>query len=141
MGEPAFAAAAVIEESLERLAEQCGDPCQRVYQRLFQSHPDMEILFWRDGDGSIKGEMLSRVIEAILDFVGERRYADAMISNEMITHEGYDVPREIFSRFFEVFADVAKEMLGADWTPAFDVAWRDMLVEIDGFAQRTARVG
>jgi hypothetical protein len=33
----------------------------------------MQAQFWRDGNGLIKGEMLSRTFAAILDFVGPRR--------------------------------------------------------------------
>lgn len=135
MADPAFRHAAVIEASLELLAERCGDPTPLVYERLFAANPDMKALFWRDSDNSIKGEMLSRVFDAILDFIGERRYAGAMIGTEMITHEGYDVPRTIFATFFAVVAATAKDVLGPDWTPEFDAAWRELLSEIDDYAR------
>jgi hemoglobin-like flavoprotein len=136
---PAFAQAASIEASLERVAELCDDPTPVVYERLFAAHPHMRPYFWRDTNGAIKGEMLSRTFAAILDFVGDRRYADHMIGTEMITHEGYDVPREVFSTFFSVVRDAAREILGAEWTAEFEAAWEAMLVEIDGYAQRTPR--
>jgi hemoglobin-like flavoprotein len=140
MTDPAFRHAAVIEQSLERLAERCGDPTPLVYARLFEANPDMQALFWRDIDDSIKGEMLARVFEAILDFVGERRYAGFMIGNEMITHEGYDVPRAVFATFFAVVAAVAEEALGPEWSPAFAAAWTELLAEIDSFARRVPLV-
>lgn len=133
---PAFAAADQIEASLELLGER-GDPTDAIYARLFERHPQMKPYFWRDTNGAIKGEMLSRTFEAILDFVGPRRYADHMIGTEIITHEGYDVPRDVFATFFEVVRDTAREIFGADWTPAFETAWRDLLAEIDGFVQAT----
>lgn len=136
---PAFARAAEIENSLERLGELCGDPTPIVYARLFELHPHMEPYFWRDTNGAIKGEMLSRTFEAILDFVGARQYSDHMISTEMVTHEGYDVPREVFATFFSVVRDAARTVLGAEWTPALDSAWDDLLAEMDGFAGRTPR--
>jgi hemoglobin-like flavoprotein len=136
MENPAFRHAAVIEQSLELLAERCGDPTPLVYDRLFAANPDMAVLFWRDTDGTIKGEMLSRVFSAILDFIGDRRYADHMIGTEMITHEGYDVPREVFATFFAVVAATAEEVLGAEWTPEFAAAWGELLAEIDSFARK-----
>lgn len=135
---PAFAAADQIEASLELLAEG-GDPTEAIYARLFERHPQMKPYFWRDTNGAIRGEMLSRTFEAILDFVGPRRYADHMIGTEIITHEGYDVPREIFATFFEVVRDTARERLGQAWTPAIDTAWRDLLAEIDGYVRATGR--
>jgi len=136
----AFAYAAEIERSLELAAER-GDPTAAVYARLFAEQPQMQALFWRDADGAIKGEMLSQVFAAILDFVGERRYAALMIGNEIITHEGYDVPREVFATFFGVVARTLKAELGGDWTPDIDAAWTALLAELDAYVQATPRVG
>jgi hemoglobin-like flavoprotein len=137
----AFPYAAAIEESLERVSERCEDPTLLVYDRLFKAHPDMRAQFWRDADGAIKGEMLSRAFAAILDFVGERRYADVMIGNELITHEGYDIPREVFATFFGVVAETVRDILGDAWTAEMALAWREMLAEIDGYVQNTPRIG
>lgn len=131
----AFARAADIEASLELLAERDIDPTARVYARMFQQHPQMEPYFWRDTDGKIRGEMLSLAFSAILDFVGPRHYADHMIGTEMINHEGYDVPREVFATFFAIVRDALRDLLAADWTPAFETAWAEMLVEIEAFAR------
>jgi hypothetical protein len=136
----AFAHAAEIELSLE-LAAESGDPTEAVYERLFAEQPQMLALFWRDTDGSVKGEMLSRVFDAILDFVGPRRYADHMIGCEIVTHEGYDVPREVFATFFGVVARTLREQLGEAWTPAFDAAWTALLAELDAYVQATPLVG
>lgn len=141
MTSPAFARAHVIERTLELVGERGVDPTPRVYERLFAMHPQMQAHFWRDTTGAIRGEMLSRTFEALLDFVGERKYAGHMIGTEMVTHEGYDVPREIFSTFFGVVADTLHEMLADDWTAEMDGAWRDLLVEINGYAQRVPRTG
>lgn len=136
---PAFARAAAIEASLELLAELCDDPTPIVYRRLFAMHPHMEPYFWRDTNGAIKGEMLSRTFSAILDFVGDRRYAGHMIGTEMVTHEGYDVPREVFASFFGVVRDATQQILGAAWTPDMAGAWEDMLAEIQVFGEKTPR--
>lgn len=136
---PAFPHAAEIEQSLELLAERCGDPTPLVYAKLFERQPEMKPHFWRDTDHAIKGEMLARTFAAILDFVGERRYADMMIGTEMITHEGYDVPREVFATFFGTVRDTIREALGEDWTEAFEGAWAEMLAEIDCYVGVTPR--
>lgn len=131
--------AAEIESSLELLAERCDDPTPVVYDLLFERHPHMKPYFWRDANGAIKGEMLARTFAAILDFVGERRYADHMIGTEMVTHEGYDVPREIFTTFFAVVRDAVQTVLGPAWTPNLASAWEELLDEIDRFAGMTPR--
>eukprot|EP01042_Synura_sphagnicola_P016809 gene16809-21250_t len=62
-----------------------------------------------------------------------------MIGAEMVTHEGYDVPRETFATFFSVIRDAVEEVLGAEWTPKLSGAWAEMLAEIDHFAQQVPR--
>ena len=136
---PHFLHAAEIEASLALLAERVGDPTPGVYARLFARHPQMEVHFWRDANGAVKGEMLARTFDAIFDFVGERRYAGHMIGTEMVTHEGYDIPREIFATFFGVIRDTAREALGSEWSPAFETAWTALLAEIDDFVRAAPR--
>lgn len=130
---PAFAKAADIEASLELAAERCEDLTPHVYAHVFERHPEMKPHFWRDADDAIKGEMLSRTFSAILDFVGERNYADHMILTEMVNHEGYEIPRQVFATFFGFVRDAVREVIGADWTPEFARAWDELLAEIDSY--------
>jgi hypothetical protein len=51
-----------------------------------------------------------------------------------VTHEGYGVPPEVFGVFFVTVADTLREIVGAEWTPAVDEAWREMLRQMDWFA-------
>jgi hemoglobin-like flavoprotein len=126
--------ASVIERTLELAAEREADLTPRVYARLFAAHPEMEALFVRDTNGAVRGEMLARVFEMILDFIDRRAYAAQMIQCEVVTHEGYGVPPEVFGIFFETVADTLHEVLGSDWTPAVDASWRAMLDQMDWFA-------
>ena len=121
----------LIVESLELAAERCEDLTPLVYARLFREQPQMEALFWRDTNGQIKGEMLARVIEAILDFVGDRLYASHLIQCEVVTHAGYDVPPEVFGVFFGVVAAPLRELLGEAWTAEFEDAWTGLLADLD----------
>ena len=120
-----------VETSLELAGERCADLTPLVYARLFAQHPKMETLFWRDTSGAIKGEMLAKVFEVILDFIGERQYAARLIQCEVVTHEGYDVPRETFRTFFATVAATIRELLGSEWTPQIDAAWSQLLDELD----------
>ncbi len=126
--------AGLIERTLEMAAEQGADLTPRVYARLFDAHPQMEALFVRDTNGAVRGEMLARVFEMIMDFVDRRAYAAQMIQCEVVTHEGYGVPPEVFGVFFRTVADTLRERLGARWTPAMDAAWDEMLDQMNWFA-------
>ena len=136
--DPAHADA--IERSLEIAAERGGDLTPIVYARLFERQPEMKLLFWRDTDNSIKGEMLMRVFEAILDFIRARQYAHHLIQTEVITHAGYDVPPEVFATFFGLVAEVVEETCGPDWTPAMARAWRRTLADLDYYVTHPDQV-
>lgn len=121
----------LIEQSLELAAERCEDLTPLVYARLFAEHPAMESLFWSDKTWAVRGEMLAKVFSAILDFVGERLYSQTLIQTEVVNHEGFDVPRNVFGVFFGTVAQTVREVIGADWTPAIDQAWTELLAELD----------
>lgn len=122
-----------IEKSLEVAAERGGDLTPVVYARLFERQPEMEALFWRDTTNAIKGEMLMRVFEAVLDFVRERKFADHLVRTEVITHAGYDVPPAVFSTFFGLVAEVVQEVCGPEWTPEMTLAWERTLRDLDHY--------
>ncbi len=75
--------------------------------------------------------MLALTIEAMLDLAGERSGRFRMIGCEVTSHDAYGTPRELFGEFFGVIAATVRELLGADWSPEIDEAWRRLLVEID----------
>ncbi len=122
---------ALIVAGFELAAARCEDLTPAVYARLFAGHPDMQPLFFADRDGQVRGEMLSRVIEAILDFAGPRQYAATMIQCEVITHAGYDVPPDVFAVFFGVVRDSLRQVVGGDWSAEIDGAWDRLLAGLD----------
>ena len=125
----------LITQSFELAAERCDDLTPLVYERLFREQPQMQPHFWRDTNGLIKGEMLARVIEAILDFIDERKYAHHLIQCEVMTHAGYDVPPEVFATFFGVVAATLRDLLGEDWTAPVDAAWTELLADLDFYVK------
>ncbi len=128
-----------ITASLELAGERCADPAPLVYTRLFAAHPEMQALFVRDTNGSVRGEMLTRVFEMILDFIDRRAYAAQMIQCEVVTHEGYGVPPEVFGVFFGVVRETLRAVSAPDWTAAMDAAWDAMLAEMDWLATHPAQ--
>lgn len=123
--------ATAIEASLAIAADRAGDLTPLVYDRLFARYPEMRAEFWRDGNGAIRGEMLARVFETIIDMAGPRVSADAMIGCEIITHDAYGIPREIFGAFFGIVGDAVATVCGPDWTPAMAAGWAELLGEVD----------
>jgi hemoglobin-like flavoprotein len=124
-----------VTASFELASERCADLTPHVYERLFAEHPDMQPLFVNDRTGKVRDEMLYRVIETILDFVGSLHYAVGMVHAEVQTHDGYGVPRDVFPKFFAVVADTLRQILAEDWTAEMDAGWRRLVAELSAIAQ------
>ena len=120
-----------VLRSFELAAERCEDLTPLVYRRLFLDHPEAEAMFRREGGDLVRGSMLALAIDAMLDFAGERSGHFRMIECEVASHDAYGTPRKLFGEFFGVIADTARELLGDDWSPEMEQAWRKFLAEID----------
>ena len=86
-----------IQRSFELAAERCADLTPLVYERLFLEHPEAQKMFRSEGSDLVKGSMLVMAIEAILDFAGERQGHFRMIACEVLSHDAYGTPRDLFS--------------------------------------------
>jgi hemoglobin-like flavoprotein len=126
-----MASANPIERSFELAATRCEDLTPLVYRKLFREHPEAEKMFRSEGSGPVKGSMLALTIEAVLDFAGERRGHFRLIECEVSSHDAYGTSRELFVAFFGVIAETLREILGEAWSPEIDVAWRNLLDEIE----------
>ena len=120
-----------IERSFELAAERCEDLTPLVYARLFREHPEAEPMFRSQGSDLVKGAMLALTIDAMLDFAGDRTGHFRLIECEISSHDAYGTPPELFIAFFGVIAGTLRELLGADWSPEIDAAWRELLAEIE----------
>jgi hemoglobin-like flavoprotein len=127
-----------ILRSLEIAAERCEDLTPLVYERLHREHPETKTMFRTEGSDLVKGSMLALTIEAVLDFAGPRAGHFRMIECEISSHDAYGTPRDLFIAFFGVIAGTLREILGADWSPEIDAAWRKLLDEVEQLVlQRT----
>jgi hemoglobin-like flavoprotein len=126
-----------IQHSFELAARRCEDLTPLVYRRLFREHPEAEKMFRSEGGDLVKGSMLALTIDAILDFAGDRTGHFRMIQCEVQSHDAYGTPRELFGKFFGVIASTMRELLGADWSPEIENAWRKLLAELDGVVTQT----
>jgi hemoglobin-like flavoprotein len=120
-----------VHRSFELAAERCEDLTPLVYIRLFREHPEAESMFRSEGAGLVQGAMLAQTFEAIMDFAGDRSGRFRMIECEAQSHDAYGTSRKLFGAFFGVIADTMREVLGTEWSPEIDKAWRKLLAELD----------
>lgn len=122
--------AEIIEDTLVRVADVCGDPRDLVYARLFATYPEFEALFFMDTDGGVRGSMLQQGLECLMDFAGPRVSSRSILVSECQRHEGYGVPPASFAAFFEVIRDAFREALGGGWTPEMERTWAGLIAEM-----------
>jgi hemoglobin-like flavoprotein len=127
----------LIQHSFEFAAERCEDLTPLVYRRLFREHPETQTMFRTEGSELVRGSMLALTIESMLDFAGDRAGRFHMIGCEVQSHDAYGTPRELFGKFFGVIAETVHEVLGEDWSPEIDTAWRKLLADIDALVARS----
>jgi hemoglobin-like flavoprotein len=125
-----------IHQSFELAAAACADLTPLVYRRLFAEHPEAEAMFRTEGSDLVKGSMLALTIEAILDFARERNGHFRMIECEVVSHDAYGTPRDLFVAFFAVIAATLRDVVGADWSDEIEDAWRSLLGELKHAVQR-----
>ena len=125
----------IIEDSLVRVAEICGDPRDRVYGRLFDRNPEFEMMFIMDSDGGVRGSMLQQAIECLLDFAGPRVTSPSILASERERHFGYGVPEDHFERFLEALRDTVREVIGESWTPVLEEAWASLLEDMAAYTR------
>src|ERR1700742_4315997 len=121
----------LIHRSFKLAAERCEDLTPLVYARLFREHPEARSMFRTEGSELVKGSMLALTIDAILDFAGDRGGHFRMIECEVISHDAYGTPRQLFFAFFGIIADTLREILGTDWSAEIENGWHKLLQEIE----------
>ena len=92
-------------------------------------------MFRAHGSELVKGSMLALTIDAILDFAGDRRGHFRLIACEVVSHDGYGTPRELFIAFFAVIRETLRESARRRMVARTSrSAWDQLLIEIDAFA-------
>jgi hemoglobin-like flavoprotein len=124
--------AAIVAETLERVAEIAGDPVPLIFERLFAEMPESEALFVRDKDGLVRGQMFQVTMESLLDLLGDRSYGSNLIQIERVNHQGLGVEPEMFDRFYLTVMATFKTILGAGWTAEMEIVWTRVIGELTG---------
>jgi hemoglobin-like flavoprotein len=113
---------ALMEGSLEALAELTEDLTPFVYARFFARHPETEALFV---DELGRGRMLYEIIQTCLELAEDRAYVQGSLASLASDHTSYgEIPILSYQELLEDLLAVMAELLGAGWTTPIEAAWR-----------------
>ena len=109
--------------SLEAVAERCEDVVPPVYAALFARFPEFEELFVLDTDQGARGHMLNEAMSMAKGLLKDDPVAVSFVSAERMNHEGYGITDEVCEGFFQVMADVFRQLAGDAWSQDMSAAW------------------
>ncbi|WP_018148109.1 globin [Henriciella marina] len=130
--------AALIEDTLQRLADTVGDPQPLIYARLFALRPAFEAMFDLDSDGGVRAAMLETCFDCILGQAAGSPSPRFHLEAARLQHDGYGLTAEDLDLIFSVIRDVCRDTLGDDWTEKRDAAWTSLLDELARLTRETA---
>ena len=128
---------ALIEDTLQRLADTVGDPQALVYARLFALRPDFEPMFELDSDGGVRASMLETCFDCILGQAAGSPSPRLHLEAARIQHDGYGLTAADLDLIFVAIRDVCRDTLGGNWTDKRDAAWSSLLDELSGLSRET----
>lgn len=130
--------AALIDDTLQRLADTVGDPQPLVYARLFALRPDFEPMFDLDSDGGVRAAMLETCFDCILGQAAGSPSPRFHLEAARLQHDGYGLTAVDLILIFAAIRDVCRDTLGYDWTEKRDAAWTSLLDELARLTRETA---
>jgi hemoglobin-like flavoprotein len=119
--------AALIEGTLELVAERHPDITPLVYARFFERCPDARPLFQLIDPAQPPhgcGQMLFEIVSLMQDCAAGRPHVPSYLAQVDQDHRGFGAHEPAhFAGFLAALTDVLAQQLGADWTPSHAQAW------------------
>jgi hemoglobin-like flavoprotein len=122
--------AEVIFETLEKVSDRVGDPKERIYARLFTTHPEFEELFVLDVDGGVRGSMLESCFNCITGAAEQSDLPRFHLEAARMIHDGYGIDEGQIDAMFDAIRDTFRDVLAGDWTPAMETEWSAILADL-----------
>ncbi|MFC6686474.1 globin domain-containing protein [Jhaorihella thermophila] len=103
-------------------------PSQRCFTKLFERDPNLRALFREDIAG--QGMRFMRTLRTIVTALRQLGGAQEVLEPLARTHGALGVHAQHFETMGEALIDTFKELLGPDFTPEMEAAWRKAYREI-----------
>jgi len=114
---------ALVEESLNLVAEKDIDLTPSVYRHLFSMSPDAADVF----EGipvSQQGLMLTKVLELIMSCSQGGEKIPEFREYDIPLHDDLGVTPGMYHDYFEALIVTLQDVLGTDWSDKYEDAWR-----------------
>ena len=119
---------AMLEQSLEVVAESMGDITPSVYAKYFERCPESKELMSHIDD-IVRGRMLEEVLRLLLvdSYDDEQKYLEFELKNHKLA---YRVQPHMYENLLSALFDTMEEGSGSEWTDAHAQAWQQRINEL-----------
>ncbi len=116
----------VLLEHLHLISEREPRITERVYERLFQRHPQLRKLFGSHAE-VVQQDMLNETLLAVVDSLEGMAGLESSMELLAATHLEFEVRDEMYDWWAESILEVLSEVSGPDWSPRLERLWRERM--------------
>ncbi|MBW2232928.1 MAG: hypothetical protein JRH17_21285 [Deltaproteobacteria bacterium] len=116
----------VIVEHLHLISEREPLIAERIYQRLFQHHPELRKLFGAHAT-AVQQDMLNETLIAVVDSLEGVAWLESNLQLLGAKHVEFEVGDEMYDSWTESVLEVLSEVSGSDWSPHLERLWRERM--------------
>ena len=130
--------AALINLSLEQVAETLGDPTALVFARMYERFP--ELAHFRGEDSSWENYMMQEILANLLQYADDPETALVTIKDMTAHHQLIGLPAEVFKGMYSTLLEVLDPAFQGEHRPAMENAWRQAIGAIQQVVDRQTGV-
>ena len=113
----------VLVEHLHLVTEREPRIAERVYERLFQRHPQLRKLFGAQAV-AVQQDMLNETLMGVVDSLEGMAGLESNLQLLGAKHAEFDVGDEMYAWWTESILEILSEASGSDWSPRLERLWR-----------------
>lgn len=118
-----MSAAAIMEQSLECVADSGVDIVPLFYEHFFALHPEQRTQFQNDSHSY--GTMANEIMAMLLALAEGEQWVGTMMHSHLMTHQSHgDFSPNHYTDVLSVFIDTLAAVAGDQWRPGHEAAWR-----------------
>jgi hemoglobin-like flavoprotein len=113
----------VLVEHLHLISEREPRIAERVYERLFQHHPQLRELFGAHAV-AVQQDMLNETLIGVVDSLEGMTWLESNLQLLGAKHAKFEVGNEMYAWWTDSILEILCEASGSDWSPRLERLWR-----------------
>ena len=116
----------VIAEHLRVIGEREPRIAERVYERLFQRHPQIRELFGAHA-AAVQQDMLNETLLGVVDSLDGMVLLESNLQLLGAKHVEFNVSDDMYDAWKESILEVLAAVSDSDWSPRLERLWRERM--------------